>query len=63
MAICTPVTGSAVPAATGTPAAAIRFLALILSLICAIAAGGGPTQIRPSASTRSAKAGLSDRKP
>ena len=63
MAAAALVTGSALPAATGTPAAAIRFLALILSPICSMAPGGGPTQIRPSASTWRAKPGFSARNP
>ena len=54
----TSVTGSLLPAATGTPACSIRFRALILSPICPIADGGGPIQVSPSAMTLAAKAGV-----
>jgi hypothetical protein len=55
--------GSCVPGATGTPAAAIRLRALILSPIAVIASADGPTQTRPLASTMRAKSAFSLRKP
>jgi hypothetical protein len=55
--------GSVVPGATGTPAAAIRLRALILSPIALIASGPGPTQISPAASTARANSAFSERKP
>ena len=57
------VSGSRLPGATGTPACSIRFLARILSPICSMAAGSGPTQISPAASTWRAKPAFSARKP
>src|SRR5205809_2360852 len=62
-AASTVVAGSVVPGATGTPAAAMRFRALILSPIALIAAAPGPTQIRPLASVVLAKLAFSERKP
>ncbi len=59
----TSATGSLLPAATGTPACSIRFLALILSPICSIADGGGPTQVIPASITRAANSALSARNP
>ena len=57
------VTGSRLPGETGTPACSIRFRARILSPICSIAAGSGPTQVRPAAMTWRAKSAFSARKP
>ena len=48
---------------TGTPAAAISFLASTLEPIAAIAAGGGPIQISPASSTACANSAFSERKP
>ena len=62
-AAATSVTGSRVPGETGTPARSIRFLALILSPICSMAAGSGPTQVSPASITRRAKSAFSARKP
>ena len=50
-------------ASTGTPAAAISFLAATLEAICSIASGVGPTQVSPAVDHRRAKSALSDRKP
>src|SRR5439155_17826717 len=55
--------GSVVPGPTGTPAAAIRFRALILSPMASMASGPGPTQTSPAASTARAKPAFSDRNP
>jgi hypothetical protein len=63
MAASTVAAGSVAPGATGTPAAAIRLRALILSPIAVIASAPGPTQIRPLASTARAKSAFSERKP
>ncbi len=57
------LTGSVVPTATGTPAAATRFRALILSPICSMADGGGPTQVSPASMTAWANGPFSERKP
>ena len=62
-AASTSAAGSVVPGATGTPAAAIRFRALILSPIASIASASGPTQISPASATVRAKSAFSDRKP
>ena len=48
---------------TGTPAAAIIFLASIFDPIAVTAATGGPTQIRPSSITAAAKDAFSERNP
>ena len=48
---------------TGTPAAAMSFLASTLEPIAAIAAGGGPIQVSPASSTACANAAFSDRNP
>ena len=50
-------------AATGTPAAAIRLRALILSPIALIASAPGPTHTRPFAATVRANSAFSLRKP
>ena len=47
-----------VPGATGTPAAAIRFRALILSPIAVIASALGPTQIRPCSAHGAGEVGV-----
>ena len=51
-------TGSEVPRETGTPAAATRLRARILSPIASIASGDGPTQTSPASWTRRAKLGV-----
>ena len=48
---------------TGTPAAAISFLAATLEAICSIDSGVGPTQVSPASMTWRAKSALSERKP
>jgi hypothetical protein len=63
IAAATVAAGSCVPGATGTPAAAIRLRALILSPIAVIASAGGPTHTRPAASTVRANSAFSLRKP
>src|SRR5258708_1709434 len=63
MASSASLTGSALPAATGTPAPAIRLRALILSPICSIASGDGPIQTRPASITRWANEAVSARDP
>ena len=62
-AVATSVTGSRVPGETGTPACSIRFLARILSPICSMAPGPGPTQVSPASITWRAKSAFSARKP
>jgi hypothetical protein len=47
----------------GTPAARAMRFAKTLSPICRIAAGGGPTHIRPASITAWAKSAFSARKP
>ena len=51
------------PGTIGTPAAAIRRRADVLSPIAAMALAGGPTNTSPAAVTASAKAARSDRNP
>ena len=48
---------------TGTPAAAISFLAATFEPICSIDSGDGPTQIRPASITARAKSAFSERNP
>lgn len=50
-------------ASTGTPAAAIIFLASIFDPIAVTAATGGPIQISPSSITAAAKEAFSERNP
>jgi len=49
--------------AIGTPAAATRLRAAILSAVAVIAAGDGPTQISPASLTMVANPASSDRNP
>ena len=56
-------TGAEDPGATGTPAAAIRLRARILSPICSMASGAGPIHVTPAAITAVANPGLSARNP
>ena len=56
-------TGALPPGTIGTPASRIRRRASVLSPMARMAAGGGPTQISPAASTASANAARSARKP
>ena len=51
------VSGSS-SSSTGTPAAAIIFLASILEPIAATAATGGPIHVRPASCTAAAKSGV-----
>ena len=55
--------GSVVPAATGTPAAAIVLRALTLSPMRSIASGSGPIHTSPASFTAAANRADSDRKP
>ncbi len=48
---------------TGTPAAAMIFLASIFEPIAATAATGGPIHVRPASSTAAANSALSERNP
>ena len=48
---------------TGTPAAAISSFAAILDPMAAMAAGDGPTNVRPAAAHAAAKSAFSDRNP
>ena len=48
---------------TGTPAAAISFLAAIFEPIASIASAAGPTQVSPASVTARANSAFSDRKP
>ena len=48
---------------TGTPAAAISFLAATFDAICSIDSGVGPTQVSPASITRRAKSAFSERNP
>ncbi len=48
---------------TGTPAAAISFLASILLPMAAIASGGGPIQVSPASTTACANAGVLGQEP
>jgi hypothetical protein len=54
---------SASDGSVGTPASDIRRLAVSLTPIAAMAAGGGPTQVSPASTTARAKAAFSDRNP
>ncbi len=56
------VSGSS-SSSTGTPAAAIIFLASILEPIAATAATGGPIHVKPASSTAAAKSAFSERNP
>ncbi len=56
-------TASVVPGAIGTPAVSMRARAAVLSPITRIASTGGPIHAIPAASTASAKAAFSERKP
>ena len=48
---------------TGTPAAAMIFLASIFEPIAATAGTGGPIQVRPAFCTAAAKSAFSERNP
>ncbi len=48
---------------TGTPAAAISFLASTFEAICSIDSGVGPTHVSPASITCRANPAFSDRKP
>ena len=56
-------TGSGVPATSGAPTCAAIFRAETLSPNAAIAAGGGPTQIKPASITACANLAFSERNP
>ena len=51
------------PGSTGTPASAMSALAAVFDPIARIAAGGGPTKVRPAVAHASAKSAFSERKP
>ena len=52
-----------IPGSTGTPALAIRALAVTLSPIAAIVSGAGPTKISPASAQARANAAFSDKNP
>ena len=54
---------TSLPGTTGTPARPTVARAMSLSPMVAMAAEGGPIQVRPAASTARAKAAFSARKP
>ena len=51
------------PGTVETPASAANFLDVILSPMASMACGFGPMKVMPSASSRRANTGFSDRKP
>jgi hypothetical protein len=56
-------TGSGLPGTIGTPAAAMRRRASVLSPIARIASADGPMNVRPASAHASANRQFSDRNP